>query len=73
MGVDADVLSANIGIQSIELGGRPTIVFPGGVSSTRQHSIRGTPLKKKKVVQALLESTIVPGLRRSANFPIADG
>jgi len=33
---------------STQLGGRPTIVFSGDVSSTRQHSVRGTPLKKKK-------------------------
>jgi len=32
---------------STHLGGRPTIVFSGDVSSTRQHSIRGTPLKKR--------------------------
>ena len=30
---------------STQLGGRPTIMFSGDVSSTRQHSIRGTPLK----------------------------
>jgi len=33
---------------STQLGGRPTIVFCGDVSSTRQHSIKGTPLKKKR-------------------------
>ena len=31
---------------STQLGGRPTIVFSGDVSSTRQHSNRGTPLKQ---------------------------
>jgi len=31
---------------STQLGGRPTIVFSGNVSSTRQHSNRGTLLKK---------------------------
>jgi len=34
---------------STQPGGRPTIVFSGDVSSTRQHSIRVTPLKKKKM------------------------
>ena len=32
---------------SAQLGGRPTIVFSGDVSSTWQHCIRGTPLKNK--------------------------
>jgi len=45
MGIDADVQLANS--VSTQLGGRPTIVFSDDVSLTRQHSIRGTPLKKK--------------------------
>ena len=35
---------------STQLGGRPTIVFCCDVSSTRQHSIRGTPLKKRLIL-----------------------
>jgi len=34
---------------STQPGGRPTIVFSGDVSSTRQHSNRGTPLEKKNL------------------------
>jgi len=41
---------------STQHGGRPTIVFSGDVSSTRQHSIRGTPLKKRE--ENLLEKRI---------------
>jgi len=51
-GIDAEVQSANI--SSIHSAWRkakwPTIVFSGDVSSTRQNSIRGTPLKKKNVL-----------------------
>jgi len=46
-GIDADVQSANIGI-STQPGGRPKVVFCGVVSSTRQHSIRCTPLKRER-------------------------
>jgi len=52
-GTEADVLSANIGIHFTELGGRPTIVFSGDLSSTRQHSVRGTTLKKKKLLHSI--------------------
>ena len=44
-GVDADVQSV-----STQPGGRPTILFSGDVSSTRQHYITGMPLKKKNVL-----------------------
>jgi len=43
--IDVDVQSANIGIHSAWR--KATIVFSGDVSSTPQHCIRGTPLKKK--------------------------
>ena len=33
---------------STQLGGRPTIAFSGNVSSIQQHSIRGTPLRKRR-------------------------
>ena len=39
--------------------GKATIVFSGDVSSTRQHSISGTPLKTKKFASE----------QRDLNFP----
>jgi len=45
-GINADVQS--LMSVSTQPGGRPTIVFAGDVSSTRQHCIRGPPLKKKR-------------------------
>ena len=37
---------------STQLGRRQTILFSGDVSLTRQHSIKGTPLKKNSVQQS---------------------
>jgi len=41
-------------------GGRPATVFCGDVSSTRQHSIRGTPLKKIREKPIYLKHTSTP-------------
>jgi len=46
---------------STQLGGRPAVVFSGDVSSTRQYSIRGTPLKKKVTALCLLQCFEITG------------
>jgi len=43
---------------SIQLGGRPTIAFSGDVSSTWQHSIRGTPLKRRVPLDAKIHKWV---------------
>ena len=43
-------------------GGRPTIVFSGDVTSTRQHSVRGTPMKKKKKKNGWSQCSVFPSV-----------
>jgi len=42
-----DAMYSRLTSVSTQLGGRPTIVVSGNVSSTWQHSIMGSPLNKK--------------------------
>ena len=50
---------------STQLGGRPTIVFCGNVSSTLRHSIRGTPLKKKKKKKCYFQLSLLSSVRQN--------
>ena len=56
---------------STQPGGRPTIVFSGDVSSTRQHSTRGTPLKeKRRGISDVPMSMAENGIRVTQNKPV---
>jgi len=53
---------------STQLGGKATTVFSGDVSSTWQHSNRGTPLKKKSTNNATNARIKTQNLREFFNL-----